>query len=551
MSDDVEEGPGGPAAPPGAVDPAASAASTASAAADAIVTPAAAPRRGRTRSWPLAAVGLGLLVIGAGTLAWARPPERGVPTAAPNVAVDAGAADPTDLRQHNSPSIAADPTRAGRLAVVNRIDNPMFGCSLHVSTDDGATWDERQLPFPAGEDDPPRCYAPDVGFGADGALHVSFVTLAGQGNVPNAAWVATSRDVGGSFSEPVRVAGRLAFQVRLAADPDDADRLYVTWLQAGAVGTLLFPETGYPVTMARSDDGGRTWGDPTRVSPADRLRVVAPVPAVAGGALFVAYLDLGDDVLDYHGAHEGRGGEPYPGKWSLVLARSSDGGATWSDTVVDDGLVPTQRIVVFLPPSPSLVVDDEARRVHLAFTDGRQGDADVWVWTSTDGGRSFGPPRRVNDTPRGDGTSQYLPRLGLSADGRLDVLYYDRRLDEHDAMNGVSLQSSSDGGRTFGPRLVVSDRAFDSRIGFGSERDLPDLGSRLGLLSSPRRVVAVWSDTRGGTRSSGKQDLATSIVTLPEPGSDRSALRVVGALLTVVGALVAALAVAGRRAADP
>ena len=505
----------------------------------------AAPRR-PLRSWPLAAVGVGLLVIGAGTVTWARPPERGMPAAAPNVAVDDGAADPTDLRQHNSPSIAADPTRAGRLAVVNRIDNPRFGCSFHVSTDNGSTWDGRQLPFPAGEEDPPRCYAPDVAFGADGALHVSFVTLAGQGNVPNAAWVATSRDVGGSFSEPTRVTGQRAFQVRLAADPDDAERLYVTWLQAEAVGTLLFPETGYPVTMARSDDGGRTWSDPVRVSPASRLRVVAPAPAVAGGVLSVAYLDLGDDVLDYHGGHEGRGGEPYPGKWSLWLARSSDGGATWSDTVVDDGVVPTQRIVVFLPPSPSLVVDDDARRVHVAFTDGRLGDADVWVWTSTDGGGSFDPPRRVNDTPRGDGTSQYLPRLALSPDGRLDVLYYDRRLDEDDAMNAVSLQSSTDGGRTFATRVVVSDRPFDSRIGYGSERDLPDLGSRLGLLSSPQRAVAVWADTRGGTRSSGKQDLATSVVTFPEPAGDRSALRVAGIVLTVVGALVAALALRGR-----
>ena len=35
-------------------------------------------------------------------------------------------------------------------------------------------------------------------------------------------------------------------------------------------------------------------------------------------------------------------------------------------------------------------------------------------------------------------------------------------------MNEVSLQSSFDQGTTFGPRLKISDAAFDSRIGFGS-----------------------------------------------------------------------------------
>ena len=61
-------------------------------------------------------------------------------------------------------------------------------------------------------------------------------------------------------------------------------------------------------------------------------------------------------------------------------------------------------------------------------------------------------PTRVNDTKRRDGTAQYLPKLAVAPDGRLDVLYYDRRADPENLRNQVSLQSSFDHGESFTPR---------------------------------------------------------------------------------------------------
>jgi len=85
-------------------------------------------------------------------------------------------------------------------------------------------------------------------------------------------------------------------------------------------------------------------------------------------------------------------------------------------------------------------------------------------------------------------------------------------------------------------------------VGFGSERDLPDLGSRLGLLSNDARALAVWTDTRAGTPASGKQDLSTAAVAVYGNGtrlSDglRGALRLGGLALALAGlALLASLA---------
>ena len=486
--------------------------------------------------------GLGALVL-AGSLPGARAVVEGR-----NVPVNVGAMDAQDVRANNTPSVARNPDRPGELAVANRVDSPSFSCALHVSTDGGGRWQERTIPFPEGEEAPPRCYAPDVVYDAGGTLHASFVTLAGNGNVPNAVWVTSSTDGGRTLSTPRRVLGRLAFQTRLVADPVGAGRLHLSYLQAAETGTLSFPSAGNPVRMVSSDDGGRTWSEPATVNDPGRQRVVAPAPAAGpAGELYLAYLDVRDDVLDYHGAHGGRGGDPYPGRWSLVLARSGDGGASWRETVVDDGLVPTQRFVVFLPPAPSVAVDRGSGRVYVAFHDGRLGDADVWLWASADRGRTFGPPTRVNDNRRRDGTTQYLPAVSVAPGGRVDVVYYDRRSDPDDVRNDATFQFSGDHGASFEPAVRLSERSFDSRIGFGSERGMAELGSRLALLSGDGGALAVWTDTRAGTRASGKQDLASVTVTVAGRSPWRGPLRAGGTLLVLAAAAVAAPALAGRR----
>ena len=533
--------------------------------------------------------------------AFERPPSARV--LGGDAPVNLGAGDPADISAHNSPALVRSPVQPDNLAVTSRIDTPFFSCALHVSSDGGATWSQIPIPAPSGEE--AKCYAPDLAFAADGTLHLSFVTLRGSGNVPNAVWLSNSKDGGRTLSEPVKVTGPLAFQVRLAADPVDPEDLYMTWLQAEDVGTLKFTETGNPIQVARSDDGGVSWSDPVRVSAPSRERVIAPSPAVGPDTeLYVLYLDIGDDRLDYAGAHEGMGGPPYRGTFRLVLARSRDGGATWAESEIKTPVSPIQRFLVFLPAFPSVAVDDSGR-VYAAYHDDRLGDADVWLWTLEPEASDWRGPTRVNDTPRRDETWQYLPKISVSPDGRLDVVYYDRRADAENVnsevslqsfseadksltpvlrssgdpfeqptvaiapdgrlkaayddrradtrnvMNHVSLQSSFDEGRSFTPALRLSDRPFDSRIGFGAKEGLPDLGSRLGLLSTDQAALAVWTDTRAGTPETQKQDLAKAVaaITKPEglPGPVDAGLRYGGVVLILTGVGLLALLWRPRR----
>lgn len=483
------------------------------------------------------ATGLGLFVIGSSL--GAGPPAL----VGRNMPIDSSATDPTVLTSNNSPALAQSPTDRRTLAVANRIDKSGYSCDLHLSHDAGATWAKVAIPFPEGEEAPPRCFAPDVAFGPKGTMYLSFVTLEGPGNTPHAAWLVTSPDGGRTMSRPAKTLGPLAFQVGIAPDPTRAGRLYLTRLQAKDVGLFLFPDPGNPILVSRSDDDGGSWSEPVAVAPPSRQRAVAPTTKVGpDGTIYVLYLDVGNDRLDYHGGHAGRGGDPYSGTWTLVLARSGDNGESWAETVVDPEVVPTDRFVVFTPPTPSLAVDPGGDHVYAAFMDGRAGDPDVWLWASADGGKTFLSGRRVNDTRRGDNTAQYLPAVAVAPNGRVDVVYYDRRADKDDNLNETSLQSSSNHGASFGAHVKLSDRPFDSRESAVAFRGMRDLGSRLAIVSADNRALAMWTDTRGARLGSGKQDLASAIVAFPKEPLLRRPLRLLGLTILVAGLIGLALA---------
>lgn len=465
-----------------------------------------------------------------------------------NAPLNAGAVDSLAISAQNSPALVANPRNPANLVVASRVDTPRFSCALHTSSDGGASWAETGLTLP--ESDVVACFGPDAVFDAAGTLYIaytSFANVEGLGTVPEAVWMSKSTDGGRTLSPAAKVQGNLAFQMRLIADPAKPGRLHLTWLQAADSVAWGLATAGRPIVTSRSDDGGATWTPPVTVSPPARQRVVAPAMAVGDdGQLYLSYLDVGDDRLDYHGGHEGKGGEPYAGKWALVVARSVDSGDTWTETVVDSRIAPAQRFLMLFPATPS-VSAGEGDAVYVGFHDARTGDADVSVWASKDSGRSWGGPRRVNDTLDKDGTSQYLPELSVGPGGRLDVVYYDRRADPKNVRNEVSLQSSFDKGASFGPRLRLSDRSFDSTIGFGANRDMPDLGSRLGLLATDKGALAVWADTRSEEREIGKQDLAKALVSFSDPDPLKTPLKLGGIVVAGLGVLVLAASLAGGR----
>ena len=435
---------------------------------------------------------------------------------------------PGPIDANNTPTVARNPRRSRNLAVVHRVDRPGYSATLLWSLDGGRAWGATALPLPAGTDRP---FAPDAAFAPDGTLYVSYVNLAGNGNVPDNLWVARSDDGGRTLSAPTRVAGRLSFQARVVAG--EGGTVHVTWLQAAEVGLALLGQGPHPIVAARSTDGGRTFSPPVTVSDPGRERVGAASPVIDGrGRLLVLYQDFKDDRRDFQNLD----GPPWEGEFALVLASSEDGGRSFAPGVeLESAVVPARRFVVFLPEFPSIAAG-RGGRLYVAWADARHGDEDVLLRRSADGGRSWSRPVRVNDNPAGDGTTQYLPKVDVAPDGRIDVLFLDRRRDALDVMTDVTLASSHDGGRSFAD-VRLSSHSFDARIGPSTPPHVGvDFGSRIGLSSADGSSFAAWADSRMGDLDTGRQDIVGATFDVPGPAERRAGVAAVAVLLAAAGA---------------
>ncbi len=155
--------------------------------------------------------------------------------------------------------------------------------------------------------------------------------------------------------------------------------------------------------LARSNDAGHTW----RILPA--TPALGSYQACQNGNAGVALASLawGRNHTLYYGLNGyGAGEGPRDGHASILLARSSDLGDTWSTTVVDNnrgkvGVAPTDLGVT------GLAVDTSGPRdtVYVGYTqsfpkaptDSPLQNPMVAVAASTDGGVSFAPAVNIND----------------------------------------------------------------------------------------------------------------------------------------------------------
>lgn len=189
----------------------------------------------------------------------------------------------------------------------------------------------------------------------------------------DSVFFAESRDAGKSWSKPAVVSsqGRLSLGTRrgprIAVTPRAVVISAVVGVKGGgADGDLI---------AWRSVDGGKTWSSGRAINdvPSAAREGLHTMVAGSNGTIFAGWLDL-----------RGKGTR-------LYSSVSSDGGETWSPNAL-----------VYQSPSgsvcecchPSAAIDAQGR-VLVLFRNSIDGDRDMYVVRSDDGGRSFGPAAKL------------------------------------------------------------------------------------------------------------------------------------------------------------
>ncbi len=222
------------------------------------------------------------------------------------------------------------------------------------------------------------------------------------------------------------------------------------------------------VYFSKSPDARQTWGPNVRV--------------IGGTADFEA--DWASIALDAQGYIyiTCRSWESGP-EQNVYFTKSTDGGLTFSDSVLVND---TTRLVQQMP---SIAVDSSGQKVYIAWEDGfltggGNPDYNIRVSVSTDGGTSFLPSVRVDDTGI-DSSWQQKPSIGCSRAG--DTVYVAWRDERND--RDVYFSRSIDGGQTFEPNIIVNDTAG---VPVSSQRD-PSI-----WVSKSGNIFIVWEDLRSG-----------------------------------------------------
>ncbi|MBA2560924.1 MAG: exo-alpha-sialidase [Propionibacteriales bacterium] len=420
------------------------------------------------------------------------------------------------------PFVAVNPTNPDNLIGVWQqdrwSDGGAHGLVASWSTDGGATWAESFAAFSAcsggtGQNAYERASDPWVTFDPEGNAYQISLSVSDR-LATSAILVSKSTDGGATWDRPItliRDTSSLHFNDKqsITADPTRPGVVYAVWdrgtFPGGRRSTTSemhsFAYRGQPM-LSRTTDGGAHWSKPVAMTNQNVFTLGNQIAVTPDGTL-----------VDVFWTGRGSGLQPSPNQDFIGAMISKDAGRHWSpvvkianfaelsgcgfERVCDPDNDQPVRVGTNIP---DIGVDQATGAVYVVWADGRYSGGsrpDVVVSRSTNDGRKWSTPVRVNQTPAA--AAAFNPAVEVSSDGTVGVTYYDFRANTSAAglPTEVFLAHSHTTGKTWSERRIGGpfdmEKAPFARGYF--------LGDYQGLTAIGRDFLAFFSVTTNAANS--------------------------------------------------
>jgi hypothetical protein len=218
--------------------------------------------------------------------------------------------------------------------------------------------------------------------------------------------------------------------------------------------------------FSRSTNGGSIWMDPINIP---NSPVWGTLDVDSNGNLFIGGVNLVTGGIWCVRSTNAKNGGVLP-TFDQSTAVNLGGNIVAGEPINPEGLVGQ----VFLAVDRSGASTNNnvymlASVQPTRFADG----SDVMFARSTDGGRTFSAPQRINDDPVNHLKWHWFGTLSVAPNGRIDVVWFDTRNAANNTDSQLFYSYSIDGGNTWSANVAVSN-SFNPFLGYPNQNKLGD-----------------------------------------------------------------------------
>ncbi|MBI1805261.1 MAG: exo-alpha-sialidase [Ignavibacteriae bacterium] len=390
----------------------------------------------------------------------------------PNVNISGDTApqnEPSVRISHKDPNRAVAAWRDFRTGV-----NPAIRrVGYSFTTDGGTTWSQSQLlPLIYQDAGYPRTSDPAVCVDTSGLFYIATISIDnnnGRGKIIVYRQNPFLDLFDQAFFAPLDTAlndfdDKEYIVCDLSPTSPYVNTLYISWTGFRSVGGGML--------LTKSTNQGATWSH----------SVIINDPGNSGQGSDPCVRPNGDVCVVWAGG---------PG---IMFDKSTDGGSTFGvDRLIDTAPGGGGGLAGFPSIATDLTNGPRQGYLYTVWSDSRNGNLDVFLRSSSDGGVTWSAARRVNDDPIGNAKDQFWPWIAVDDRGVISIVYYDTRLTSDNSITYTFLAHSWDGGITFTNRLISTAQ---------SPRNTPNpavrYGDYIGLDSWGKHTIPVWTDERAG-----------------------------------------------------